>query len=138
MRALILTLALGWGCGGKPPDRDRDLAVAVRDFNQAVRWQNWNGAARYVDPTVRPSWLQARLNGSRGLQLTEMQMLGMQREGDDVVVLVSVGWFRLPDMLLRRTVWRQVWRDGAQDWMLVEESPSQAPEQIQAEAPAWP
>ncbi len=137
---LLLSLSLGFGCAGNQsnPGKDRDLSRAVRDFNQAVRWQNWNGAARHVDPERRPQWLQGRLQSARGLQLTEMQMLGMQRDKEDVVVLVSVGWFRVPDTKLRRTVWRQLWRYKGRSWVLTEETPSEAPEQVQAELPAWP
>ncbi|MCA9541458.1 MAG: hypothetical protein KC620_21320 [Myxococcales bacterium] len=147
MSRWLLVLALWAGlaaCGGR--DRGALLRDSVRGFNQSLRWGAFDAASRYVEAEKRADWLQARVSGSSNLRMTDVQIVRVdqgaleakpgEKPTQEARALVSMSWYRLPDMTVHSAVWRQTWHLRHDDWVLVnEEAVQDAPA---ATAPSWP
>lgn len=138
LRWLLAGLLLGGVLGCGPRDRGVDLKETVRAYNQRLRWNAFEQASMFVVAEERAAWLASRSGGSAGLQITDIQIIRLQKPDPvdkTVEVLVALTWYRMPDTTVRRATWAQVWREGPGGWQVVEE---RQVEDEPAPPPQWP
>jgi hypothetical protein len=147
IRALTLCLGVGLllpsvtGCAGA--QRERQLKESLRGFVSSVRWARWPAAAAQVAPKKRAAWLEQRLSAGPSLQITDVRLEDVHSREKEADVILSIGWYRLPQMSVHRSMWKQLWRiDDKVGWQLVEETRLEAKEPLRTtdmpEDPNWP
>jgi len=118
------------------------LRDSIRSFNQQIRWGRWGGAATLVLEENREAWMAERIQGGRGIKVTEVSVLGVESDGPratDAKVMIGIAYYRESDMTLNRSVWMQKWTHTRNGWQLksekkhVRETPQES-----VEKPAWP
>ena len=122
---LGLALALATACAG-PRDRSSDLQQVLRDYHEALTWQVYEAAMRMVAPDQQEAFLKRHANGPR---ITEFALLRVDQGAppvDEATVFVRFSGFQVPDMTVRETLTREVWRMDRAGWQLTGESPVEA------------
>ncbi len=138
MRSVLLIVTLLAGCGANA-GREA-LQDTVRVYNSQVRWMQWAGAARFVDPELRQDWLNAHTAHGETLRITDLTVNQVQQVGDgqEATVTIGVSWYRLPTMNLQFTAWEQRWKLVEGAWLMVKETPIEASAPKSTEVKPWP
>ncbi len=137
-----LLLALVVACAGRPADKDKDLAEAVKAYNQHQRWGDWQTASRWVAPDRAAAWLQARQSAG-SVRVADMQLLQIAPgtpADTQAIALVSLSWYREPTMRLETGTRRQVWTRLEAGWRVTDEGSVAAvePTVTPASGAPWP
>jgi hypothetical protein len=126
LRLAILTAAmalLAAGCANAPQTRSAMLAEAVRDYQEAVRWQRHDVAARFWPPDQRAGFVEGREALSRDVEIVEYDLVRveMMPNKDDAIVRVELRWMRRDEGVLRQTALEQKWSFVPGGWRVVDE-----------------
>jgi hypothetical protein len=119
---LLPLLGAGLACAalGDPMGRERALADAQLHYTQHVRWGNLEAASEFVDPALRPGFLEQR-PAFELVRITEYE-IGRIDYGDDresATVRVTYHAYSLASLEERRIEERQRWvRPGGNTWFV--------------------
>jgi len=78
------------------------LKPRIEKFHQAIRWKDFPGAAKLLQPEKRALFLNARLqaNDVNDLSITdyELEQAELSADGKTAVCTSRLSWFRLPQI----------------------------------------
>jgi hypothetical protein len=112
------------------PDTE-ELKPTIEAFHQRARWKDFRGAADFIVPERRASYLKSRLktDDERDLFITDYELEDAKVSADGTAEVVSkMTWYRLPSASAKTTVVTSifVWRDGR--WWLERQEDGPFPE----------
>lgn len=119
-------------CGAKSPDHPEELRIHVMKFLREIELKDYDGAAGRVHPKKRAEFIRWVTNEAEKVQFTNsrIRVLPSEEEIDklpedkprDVLVIISLEYFRLPSTTVKKDVREQTWRfDEEYDrWLLWE------------------
>jgi hypothetical protein len=129
---LLLLAPLVCACA-RPAALGPGFAELSGHFAQAVRWQDFQGAAKFVAEDQRETFLE-QFPRNKDLHMVDVryERIALDEAGGAAETVLFVEYYLLPSPALREWRWTQQWRrlDG--------EFPKGAPWQIQASPPAFP
>jgi hypothetical protein len=107
---LILLCPLLCACLGTV-DMGPGLDKISSGFSESMRWQDFPGAAVYVHPDVRASFLD-QFQKDEDLHVVESQILSidMTPEKGQANVVYEMEYYRLPSSRIKKWQWQQQWR----------------------------
>ncbi len=105
----IIGLLLIAACAPAVQPSDQFLA-ASRDFSQRLRWQDWHGAARYMEAPHGEEFLE-RFRPLEGLHITDVQLESAELQGEDgrVAAWMVMEYYLLPSLTVKKLRFRQEW-----------------------------
>lgn len=104
-----------------PWERGRALELAQKNYTDAIRWGDIDGAARYVEPDLREGFL-AYAEAFESIRITDYEIGEIDLDTDNfesAVVDVTYRGYVMPHYIEQRVRDRQVWvRDAGagNDW----------------------
>ena len=123
---MLCILALGLptlpACG--PSAATANFKDTVRSYTQQLRWGRLEGASLFIDAKKRAEWLTARRAQTRGLKITDMQIIRVRRGGrmgDEAMVDLRVAWYRQDTMTVQQADWRLNWKMTEGHWQIIDE-----------------
>jgi len=121
LRAVVtaLTIAsLGGACGRHLYNRD-DLTVDLAKHHIDLRWGRLENAALRVTPELRGAFVQTWGQRLQGLELQEMDVVGVAMMDDDTAeVVVVVTWVDKASMAVKTVQLPERWVRTEQGWRL--------------------
>lgn len=120
--ALLLALVLGACATVSKKSNLETLKPTVERFHQAIRWKDFQSAARIIVPERRKDFQKARieLNDEKDLSITDYEIVDVKLspDGNQATIQSRVQWMRLPSASERTALVTSefVFRDGA--WLL--------------------
>ncbi len=104
---LILWLLAGCGLAARPAE---DFLSASDDYLQRLRWQDYNGVARYLVPGERQPFLDQWADQD-DLRLTDVSLdsLEFSDQGRQARTRVTLEYYRLPSTVIQRLRLNQEW-----------------------------
>ena len=130
--AYVLFLALLFlpGCT-KPIDTGPGLAVIGEQFSEAMRWQDYIGAANFLQQDVRTAFL-AQFEQDEDLHVVESRIVSVEFNTDDGTATADyrLQFYRLPSMRVKKWQWSQRWQLSRQkmletnSWQIVNSPPA--------------
>ncbi len=95
-------------------DPTPNLKTDVDDFEKALRFQDYSGAASLVVPERRQAFLAARRKEGTDLEVTDMEVIDAQMtpDGKQANVISRMRWVRLPSV-------SEVTAEVHEHWVLV-------------------
>lgn len=118
----LLTALLFSGC--VPPRKEKDLDNRLLQYEQMVRWSQWDGAASFLAPEYLEENPITNLDMER-LRLFRVTNYTVRSaapmgEGDEFAQVVEIRMFNRNQATERVVVDQQLWRwnDEAEVWML--------------------
>lgn len=111
-RFLLPVLLILWvlaGCGLAVRPADEFLAVGD-DYLQRLRWQDYNGVARYLIPAERQPFLD-QWGDQTDLHLTEARFDSLEffEQGRRARTRLTLDYYRLPSTVIQRLRLDQDW-----------------------------
>jgi hypothetical protein len=104
-------------------DRREALANAVRDFNEGVRWNRLDQAAKFLPLESRRRFVDRHSQLKDELEIADYEVervdLGPNRETADV--RVSVSWVAKARGIVEKTVVGERWERKQGDWYMTRE-----------------
>ncbi|MBI4703397.1 MAG: hypothetical protein HY744_19970 [Deltaproteobacteria bacterium] len=118
--ALVLVLA-ACSCLG-PASSGQKLRDAAYDLANAVRFGRLDIALGYVEPEDQAAFATRRAGWGRELRVVDVELESLRLlDSDNAEVNLSVVWHRLDETTIRVSQIGQRWRQGRDDWLMVEE-----------------
>lgn len=107
---LILLCPLMSACLGKV-DMGPGLDKISSGFSESMRWQDFPGAAVYMNPDVRASFLD-QFQEDEDLHVVESQILSIDMTPGKgrANVVYEMEYYRLPSSRIKKWQWQQQWR----------------------------
>ncbi len=138
---LVLVVPTLPACG--PSAATANFKDTVRSYTQQLRWGRLEGASLFIDSKKRAEWLAARRAQTRGLKITDMQIIRVRRGGrmgDEAMVDLRVAWYRQDTMTVQQADWRLNWKMTDGNWQIIDEIRMAQPQEEAAQKPAgvWP
>ena len=117
---LLLALSLN-GCAHNPFDPGPNLKTDAEDFEKALRFQDYAGAATLVVPARRQAFLAARRKEGTDLEVTDMEVIDAQMtpDGKQATVVSRMRWVRLPSVSEVTAEVHASWVLVGNGWLLV-------------------
>ena len=124
----VLTLV---ACVGGANNPGGDLYEQSKHFSEAMRWGDYIGAGRHLQPDVREELL-AMFQENEDLRTVSSSVYSIDLEpGANVAdVEYRLEYYRLPSMRVKKWIWRQQWKlqrnKGIKSdlWLIVNSPPS--------------
>lgn len=116
------------------------LKPTVEAFHKGVRWKDFRGAAAFIVPERRASFVRARelARDERDLTISDFSSEDAAVEPDalSAKVVSNMAWFRLPNTTEQSAVVESlfVWRTSG--WMLESQSAGPFPELLPSPSPS--
>ena len=109
MLVLCCSLLLG-GCAVLSGKDSASLPIIAERFSEAMRWQDYPSAARFVEPQFRDSFLE-QFSEDRDLFVVDSRVEPAQvdPEGGRAEAVYLLEYFRLPSNRVMRWTWTQDW-----------------------------
>jgi hypothetical protein len=110
-------------CSGALTPRAK-LDDTVQETNTAVRFGRSDIAAENVAPSARKAYFDRHKSWGGDVRIVDVEYAGTEKvTSEEAVVLVSFGWYRPTEGVLRSTTLKQTWRNekGTGPWKLCEE-----------------
>ena len=145
----VLLLAAAAGCASGPNRNTEQLALAARDYHDALQFGDFQVIARYLAPEARTDYLARAFGLQKSLSVLEFTPIAteMNADGDRARMVTRLSWYELPSTVVKTEnvfiEWKRVGGGVATDGTWTIESveggplPVTAPEKP-AEAPAQP
>jgi hypothetical protein len=112
--AVVLLFSCGWAV--RPGET---LLDARDDFAQRLRWQDCNGAGRYLAPESREAFLESCQADEDlhfvGVESQSVELSEDQRQADTVTLLE---YYRLPSVVVKKYRLRQEWVFQDDNWRI--------------------
>ena len=119
--ACCVTAMLGGSCTTMFSDREK-LVMAVREYNDGVRWSRLDQAVGRMVPDSRQRFLDRHAALAEELDITDYDVTRIDVERETATVTVEVSWSLKRRGLLERTIVVEDWKRQRGDWVLVKES----------------
>jgi len=137
--ALLSALALATGCAAGPGAKSEQLALAVRDYHDALQFGDFQVIARYLRPAARADFLARAYGMEKSLSVLEFTPISSQNgpDGDSAFLVTRVSWYELPSTVVRtENVFVHWKRTDADTWAIesVEGGPLPVPPPEAADA----
>lgn len=102
---LLLSACLG------PVDMGPGLDKISSGFSESMRWQDFPGAALYVNPDVRGFFLD-QFQEDEDLHIVESQILSIDMTAGkgQADAVYEMEYYRLPSSRIKKWQWQQQWR----------------------------
>src|SRR5271166_1790478 len=115
MLALLLV-----ACSHNLFDPGPNLKTDADDFEKALRFQDYAGAAQLVVPARRQTFLAARRKEGNDLEVTDMEVIDVQMapDGKQAVVVSRMRWVRLPSVSEATAEVQAVWMLQGTGWLI--------------------
>lgn len=99
------------GCAALPGGEAANLPQIAERFTEAMRWQDWDGAAKYVESQQRSAFFE-QFKEDPDLHVVEsmIQRVYSDRADGIVKVVYLLEYYRLPSNRIDRWTWKQEWR----------------------------
>jgi hypothetical protein len=119
--ALLPLALLVAGCSHNPFDPGPNLKTDAEDFEKALRFQDYAGAASLVVPARRQAFLAARRKEGSDLEVTDMEVIDVQMspDGKQAVVVSRMRWVRLPSVSEATAEVHANWVLQGSGWLLL-------------------
>lgn len=92
------------------------------DYNNAMRWRNWEAAARYVPEDRRDDFMARKDGQGDRMRVTDFEVRDVRHDSraKRAFVIVEFAWHRYPSLTMERTRLRQEWDflGGRSGWVL--------------------
>lgn len=120
--SVLLAAALIAGC--IPPQKEKDLDNRLRQYEQMVRWSQWDAAITYVapeyleeNPVTNLDMERLRLFRVTNYTIRSAAPLG---DGDEFAQVVEIRMFNRNQATERSIIDQQLWRwdEDSEVWML--------------------
>ena len=137
--SLLAVLALT-ACASSSPKADADdlesLRKAVKAYNEAYRWKNFERAASFLPEDRRLSFVDEHQQDEKSLHIEGYQVLQVQMDSDVAArVQVRVTFMMLPSVVVQNRRLTQHWHRVNQRWMLEAEDNAIRPLRKEAQSP---
>jgi hypothetical protein len=120
--AIVLSFMFGAACGGMMPHPGDSLGDTVRDFNEGVRWQRFDVAAKNIPVKERSKFVDENDERSKDLKITQYDLVNIdQKTEKEAKVHIKVEWYSDREGTLHETHAVQTWERRGHDWMMVDE-----------------
>ncbi|MGZ3417518.1 MAG: hypothetical protein ACXVEF_12755 [Polyangiales bacterium] len=122
-RALLVPAFFVMACSGALTPRAK-LDDTVQETNTAIRFGRSDIAMENVAPASRKAFMDRHKNWGGEVRIVDVEFAGTEKvSADEAVILVSFGWYRPTEGVLRATTVKQTWRNdkGTGPWKLFEE-----------------
>ena len=118
---LVLLALLASACSHNPFDTTPNLKTDAEDFEKALRFQDYSGAAALVVPTRRQAFLAARRKEGSNLEVTDMEVIDVQMTADNLqaMVISRMRWVRLPSVSELSAEVHARWVLSGSSWLLL-------------------
>ena len=126
----LLPALLLAACAHNPFDNGPNLKTDTDDFEKALRFQDYAGAASLVVPQKRQAFLAARRKEGTDLEVTDMETIDAQMtpDGKQATVISRMRWVRLPSVTEVTAEVHENWALVGNQWFLVSLSGGPFPE----------
>jgi hypothetical protein len=114
--------ALAAGCFEIPNKRDA-LATAVRDYNDGVRWNKLDQAARFLPLEVRQRFVDRHVQLADELEIAdyEIERVDLGPKNETAEVRVQVTWVAKARGIVEKTLVAEKWERKEGDWYMTRE-----------------
>jgi hypothetical protein len=126
-RAWIVIVALASaataaGCGST--QRREPLTHHLRNFNESVRWQQYDKAAINVPVLEREDYLDEHEELAEDLRINDFEIKRMRFRNERQMARVDVEWSWHLDSrgIVHKTVTRQIWQVVGKMWLITRET----------------
>lgn len=114
MRFFLLLMAAGLllsACAGPIGKGTSTLPLLSDRFNEAMRWQDYRGAAIFLEPQLRAQFLN-QFQEDKDLHVVDSQVQNVSFDPDQSQAQVTylLEYYRLPSTRIDRWIWQQQWR----------------------------
>lgn len=124
---ICLTLAACAGFSGKDIETVEPLATR---FTEAMRWQDYPGAARFLAAEHREAFL-AQFRNDQDLHVVDSQVLGLDYDdqSEQVAANFVLDYYLLPSTRIQRWIWTQQWQQqpgrfsNQANWLIINRPP---------------
>ena len=148
MRAALVLILLG-ACGGSARERQEDLMDAAREFQNGLRWRNYDQAAAHVPSEIRERFLDAHEELDDNLRVDdyEIERITVEKDARHAMIRVRLTWHLEHVGTVHETVVDESWERQGKVWRILgsahrrgEEMPPEAvsSQTIAAERPTAP
>jgi len=103
IRHLGLLLLLAAGCASGPGRNAEQLALAARDYHDALQFGDFQVIARYLPTEVRTEFLARAFGVQKSLSVLEFTAIGteMSEDGDRARMVTRLSWYELPSTVVK-------------------------------------
>ena len=130
-RLFMLSLALMLSACVGAMDQGPGLERVTRGFSEAMRWQDFPGAARFLESSLQDAFLQ-QFAGNSDLHVVEssFRTLEVEQQGGSARAEYLLKYYLLPSNRIRTWRWRQEWQLTREKltkpgiWMIVRPPPA--------------
>lgn len=122
-RSMVVPALLLAGCSGALTPRAK-LDDTVQETNTAIRFGRSDIAMENVAPASRKAFADHHKFWGSDVRIVDVEFAGTEKSSEsEAVILVSFGWYRPTEGVLRATTVKQTWRNdkGSGPWKLFEE-----------------
>jgi hypothetical protein len=95
----------------KPIDTGPGLEVVGRQFSEAMRWQDYIGAANYLHEDVRQDFLE-QFQPDEDLRVVDSRLISVDLNPQNATAMAvyQLEYYRLPSMRVKKWQWQQQWQ----------------------------
>jgi hypothetical protein len=116
MMRLAITALIAFAvahCGAYQSTSAKLKDTAYR-YNEAVRWQNYKSASRYVEESIREKYLEERRNQASELKVLDYEIVNVRqvKTNEEAEIQVRFTWHRLPSTVVQKKRIMQIWLYG--------------------------
>ena len=119
-RVLLLALCLAAGCASGPGTKAEQLALAVRDYHDALQFGDYQVIARYLQPAARADFLARAYGMEKSLSVLEFTPIAteMAADGESARMVTRLSWYELPSTVVRTENVFIVWKRRGEAWSI--------------------
>ena len=138
--ALVLLAAIG--CASGPNRHPEKLALAARNYHDALQFGDFQVISRYLHPAARTDYLARAYGMEKTLSVLEFTPIGtdMNPDGDAARMVTRLSWYELPSTVVKTEnvfiEWKRIGGGVASDGDWTIESIEGGPLPVAAPEPA--
>ncbi len=108
--SVLLFCSLLTACLG-PIDTGPGLVRTSQGFSESMRWQDYQGASRYLMPDVRDDFLK-QFEKDEDLRIVGSEILNIDLHADEkwAQTEYALEYYRLPSTRIKKWYWTQRWQ----------------------------
>ena len=129
LAVVVACAALGPGCASSKASASQDdieaLRKAVKAYNEAYRWKNFERAASFLPRDIRMSFIATYEEDEKSLHIENYQILQVQMMNENAAdITVRVTFTLLPSFVVQNRRLTQHWHKIGGSWILETEDNS--------------
>ena len=109
--SLVAVFLMLTGCAALTGTKTASLPQITDRFAEAMRWKDWHGAARFVEPEQRDAFLE-QFKEDPDLHVVDSHIRNIQPGAEEGIaeVVYLLKYYRLPSTRIDEWIWTQQWR----------------------------